>query len=559
MLRTVALALYWTSTTSAAACANLSPAQAQAELTIRRQQLAQWDDAYHRQGLSLVADEIYDQARRDLEHFRSCFPSATSPEPAADNPLTTSAGPIQQPIAQTGLNKLADAAAVRQWLSTRDELWIQPKVDGVAVSLVFQDGHLQQAISRGDGSSGQDWTANARLIPELTPALASHGTLLLQGELYWRLPGHIQAQAGSLGARSKVAGLMARQPLNATQAAQIGVFIWEWPNGPAKMSERLSGLRNLGFSLPEQLSQPINSFAQAAQWRDTWYRSALPFASDGVVLKQSTRPSGEHWHASPPSWAAAWKYPITQALALVRAVHFNIGRTGHITPVLNLQPLRLDDRRISRVSLGSLQRWQQLDIRPGDQVAIALAGLTIARLDSVVARNPQRAQLSVPDASDYQPLSCWQFSPACASQFHARLNWLSGKHGLALPGIGPGTWGKLLKAQQLHGLLDWLNLDAGQLANVQGFSARSASQVNHSLQAARQRPFRTWLKAIGLPPSANANLADNWRTLAQRSLLQWQAEAGISRARAQALHDFFQHPEVLALRAQLQAAGVAGF
>ena len=515
--------------TLAATCPNLSPSQAQTELNERSQQIAQWDDAYHRQGVALIADELYDQARSQLAHLRDCFPAAT-PHSTADKPLASSGGPIKQPIAQTGLNKLADESAVRQWISTRNELWMQPKVDGVAVTLIFQDGRLQQAISRGDGSSGQDWTANARLIPELKQPLASHGALLLQGELYWRLPGHIQAKAGSLGARGKVAGLMARRNLSAAEAEQIGIFLWEWPNGPTSMLERLAGLRALGFALPQQLSQPISSFEQAQQWRDTWYRSELPFASDGVVLKQSLRPSGEHWQASPQEWAAAWKYPIAQALAQVRTVQFSIGRTGRITPALNLQPLRLDDRRIRRVSLGSLQRWQQLDIRPGDQVA-----------------------------SDYHALSCWQFSPTCASQFRARLTWLSGKHGLALPGVGPGTWDKLLKAQHLHGLLDWLYLTPTQLANTQGFASRSASQLSHSLHTARQRPFRTWLGAIGLPPCGAAKLADNWQALAQRSLRQWQTEPGISRARAQALHGFFRQPEVLALRAQLQAAGVAGF
>jgi DNA ligase (NAD+) len=544
--------------TLAATCPNLSPSQAQTELTERSQQIAQWDDAYHRQGVALIADELYDQARSQLAQLRDCFPAAT-PHSSADKPLASSGGPIKPPIAQTGLNKLADESAVRQWISTRNELWIQPKVDGVAVTLIFQDGRLQQAISRGDGSSGQDWTANARLIPELTQPLASHGALLLQGELYWRLPGHIQAKAGSLGARGKVAGLMARRNLSAAEAGQIGIFIWEWPSGPTSMPERLTGLRALGFALPQQLSHPINTFEQAQQWRDTWYRSELPFASDGVVLKQNLRPSGEHWQASPPEWAAAWKYPIAQALAQVRTVQFSIGRTGRITPVLNLQPLRLDDRRIRRVSLGSVQRWQKLDIRPGDQVAIVLAGLTIPRVDTVVTRNPQRPELSVPLASDYHALSCWQYSPACASQFRARLIWLSGKQGLALPGVGPGTWDKLLKAQRVSGLLDWLDLTTEQLGSTPGFGLRSASQLSQSLQAARQRPFRTWLRAIGLPPSCAAKLADDWSTLAQRNVAQWQAEPGISPARAQALQRFFQHPEVLALRAQLQAIGVAGF
>lgn len=541
--------------TLAGNCPDLSPTQAHTQLTEYRQQIAQWDDAYHRQGVALIADELYDQARSHLDLLQDCFPRAAK----ANNPLAGSGGPRQHPVAQTGLNKLGNEAAVRQWINRHQPLWIQPKVDGVAVTLVFADGHLQQAISRGDGHSGQDWTANARQIPALAQPLPSNGELIVQGELYWRLNGHIQATAGSVNARGKVAGLMARQHLTPSEAEQIGLFIWEWPNGPTDMGERLAGLSALGFTQTAQFSQPISNFEQAKQWRATWYRSALPFASDGVVLKQGTRALVSPLQNAPPTSAAAWKYPIAQALAQVRAVQFNIGRTGRITPVLRLQPLRLDDRTISRVSLGSLQRWQQLDIRPGDQVAIALAGLTIPRLDEVVWRNPQRAELVIPKTADYHAGSCWQFSPACASQFRARLIWLSGKQGLALPGVGPGSWDKLLNAQHLHGLLDWLNLTPTQLSEVPGFGLRSASNLSHSLQAARQRPFRSWLRALGLPPSGNAKLADDWTTLAQRSLAQWQAEPGLNPARARALQQFFQQPEVLVLRAQLQAIGVAGF
>lgn len=557
MPRRIALALLYllSPLTVAADCPDLSPPQAHAELAARSEQIAQWDDAYHRQGVALIADELYDQARSQLELLRDCFPDTH----ATANPLANSGGPLKHPVTQTGLNKLADESAARQWISTHQELWIQPKVDGVAVTLVFQDGRLQQAISRGDGSSGQDWTANARRIPTLARPLASTGTLILQGELYWRLPGHIQAKDGSLGARGKVAGLMARQTLSANEAAQIDLFIWDWPAGPADMRERLEGLRALGFEQPQQLSQPISSFEQAQHWRDTWYRGALPFASDGVVLKQGTRPAAEHWQATPPSWAAAWKYPISQALAEVRAVHFNIGRTGRITPVLSLQPVRLDDRSISRVSLGSLQRWQQLDIRPGDQVTIALAGLTIPRVDAVLWRTPQRLELAVPNAADYHAGSCWQSSPACASQFRARLIWLSGKQGLALPGVGPGSWDKLLKAQQLNGLLDWLSLSPEQLSATPGLGTRSAANLSHSLQSAHQRPFLTWLRALGLPSTGDAKLPNNWEQLAGRSPQQWQTEPGISAHRAQQLSAFFQQPQLLALRTQLQAAGVEGF
>ena len=556
MLRQLALSFTLLSPAALAAnCPDWPAAQAQAELARRTNQLAQWDEAYHRQGVALVADELYDQARQQLHDLRDCLNSTT----AAANPLASSGGPLQHPIAQTGLDKLADAAAVRAWLKNRKDVWVQPKVDGVAVTLVFVDGRLQQAISRGDGERGQDWTRNARQIPALARTLPSRGSLVLQGELYWRRPAHIQADAGSLGARSKVAGWLARTRLSTEDAAQIGVFIWDWPAGPASMRERLTGLSALGFADSQAFSQPISDFQQAQAWRERWYRQALPFASDGVVLKQSRRPTAEHWRASPPSWAAAWKYPLRQGLATVRRVQFSIGRTGRITPVVQLQPLRLDDRRISRVSLGSLPRWQALDIRPGDQLELSLAGLSIPHVERVFWRNPQRDAVSVPNPADYHALSCWQFTPACASQFRARLVWLSGPHGLAMPGVGPGTWDKLLRSRQLHGLLDWLQLSEAQLASTPGVGPRSARQLHQRLQGARANAFATWLRALGLPLDKAQQLPANWASLSARTPEQWQAAAGLSNRRGEQVQAFLQHPEVQALRAQLQAQEISGF
>ncbi|MDO9624099.1 MAG: NAD-dependent DNA ligase LigB [Pseudomonas sp.] len=540
----------------AAPCPEWRAARAESEISALREQIAAWDQAYHDQGASLVADELYDQALARLEQWRSCFAGIGTP-PA--DPLTGNTGRTLHPVAQTGLRKLADDAAVQDWIATRSDLWIQPKVDGVAVTLVYRSGHLHQVISRGDGRSGQDWTARARRLPAIPQRLQAAQSLTLQGELYWRLPQHVQAEAGGLGARGRVAGLLARQTLDDEHAAGIGLFVWDWPDGPTEMRERLQQLDALGFVDSAQLSQPIRSFSEASHWHQHWYRSALPFASDGVVLRQGNRPPAQRWQAEPPHWAAAWKYPLTQALTVVQAVDFRIGRSGRITPVLRLQPIRLDERRIEYVSLGSLQRWQTLDIRPGDQVAIQLAGLTIPKLQSVVWRSQQRPAVQAPQSDDHHALSCWRITPACTSQFRARLAWLSGKQGLALPGVGPGTWDKLLQAQQLDGLLDWLTLSAMQLAEVPGLGPRSASKLEQSFALARQRPFADWLHALGLPPSGTAPLADNWNELAQRSNAQWQHQPGIGPSRAAQLQAFFQHPEVQALREQLRTAGVEGF
>lgn len=276
-------------------------------------------------------------------------------------------------------------------------------------------------------------------------------------------------------------------------------------------------------------------------------------------MRQGERPPVQRWRAQAPYWIAAWKYPYAQALAEVRTVNFNIGRSGRITPVLELKPVQLDDRKISRLSVGSLQRWQELDIRPGDQIALSLAGLTIPRLDSVVSRNIKRVDLKVPDPAAFHGLSCFELTPGCESQFRARLVWLSGKKGLALSGVGPGSWEKLINAGQINGLIDWMTLDREQLVNIPGLGERSSAKLLGSLHSARQRPFATWLKAIGLPPAGNADLNRDWRELAARSVEQWQAEPGVGPGRAMQLVAFFQHPQMQALSEQLRANGIEGF
>ncbi|CAM3491671.1 DNA ligase B [Pseudomonas floridensis] len=550
-----ALLLCISTVTQASQCPEWSPDQARKQIHALEQQIAGWDDSYHRLGISQIPDELYDQSRQRLNAWRACFATRA----VNDNPLKTAVGPVPHPVAHTGVNKLADEKAVKAWLKGRSDLWIQPKVDGVAVTLVYSAGKLANVISRGDGIKGQDWTPQAQLIKAIPQQLPWPDNVVLQGELYERLTDHVQASAGSVNARSKVAGLMARKTISSTQADTIGLFVWDWPNGPASMHERLAGLKAMGFEDSAAYTQTLDHFGLAAQWREHWYRSPLPFATDGVIMRQGERPSAEQWQARAPYWIAAWKHPYAQALADVRKVSFTVGRSGRITPILELVPLRLDDRTITRISTGSLQRWQTLDIRPGDQVAVSLAGLTIPRLDGVITRSVERAQVNPPDASDFHELSCWQPTPGCDSQFRARLTWLSGKKGLALSGVGPGTWDRLVESGKINGLVDWMTLDQAELATIPGLAERSSAKLFASLQSARQRPFQTWLKAIGLPPAGTAQLNVGWDELAARSVEHWQAEPGIGPGRAAKLRAFFQDPQVQALSQQLRIQGISGF
>ena len=238
-------------------------------------------------------------------------------------------------------------------------------------------------------------------------------------------------------------------------------------------------------------------------------------------------------------------------------MEFRIGRTGRITPLLQLVPVQLDGRRIRTLSLGSLERWRALDVRPGDRVAVALAGHSIPQLDSVAWRATERAAVAVPEPNRYHPHSCWRPLPGCEQQFLSRLVWLGGKQGLALDGIGAGTWQALLDAGLLPDLLAWLTLDAVTLQQVPGIGEARASKLATTFAQARKRPLAQWLKALGMPGKApQVNL--DWDALAARAPAQWQVEAGVGPARAKQLQAFFREPELQALRERLRVVGIPG-
>nr|WED67537.1 hypothetical protein PJ912_13045 [Pectobacterium colocasium] len=145
----------------------------------------------------------------------------------------------------------------------------------------------------------------------------------------------------------------------------------------------------------------IGSFADAEKWRHHWYHNPLPFVTDGVVIRQTKEPQGRYWRNTAADWAIAWKYPPVHQVAEVTDVAFSVGRTGKIAVVLKLNPLQLDDKSVSRVNVGSLSRWKQWDVLPGDRVSVSLAGQGIPRLDNVVWRGTERPAIVSPNEHDF--------------------------------------------------------------------------------------------------------------------------------------------------------------
>jgi DNA ligase (NAD+) len=557
MLRSaVGLLLLLSLTFAHADCPDRTAEQARPELDAWRRQLDEWNRAYRAEGRSPIDDDIYDQLLQRYESLRACFPGlASKPEQRGNT------GAVRAAVAQTGLGKLADVDAVAEWMRVRDkdDLWVQPKADGVALTLLYIDGELLSATSRGDGVYGSDWTQQVRRMPAVPARLRqAPARVVLQGELIWRLPGHRQANAGGVGARSKVVGALAREALDTETASRIALFVWDWPDGPDTMQARLDVLAAMGFGDSVALAQRVRTSEDVAKWREHWYRTELPFATDGIVIRQGRRPPASMWTAAPPAWAVAWKYPPAKVVATVVGVDFRHGRSGRMDAVLQLEPITLGDRTVQRVLLGSLSRWKALDVRPGDQVAVALAGLTIPRFDGVVLRAAQRVDVPMPSSRPDDALACWEPVPGCEKQFLARLVWLSGKQGLMIDGIGERNWRMLIDAGLIRGMLDWMSLTSSQLQAVPGIGRTRAVAWVNAFEQARQRDFATWLRSLGMPPAGDIGLS-NWEAGVAMTEQAWRQHPGVGPVRARKLKAFFEHPQVQWLAGQLHEMGVDGF
>ncbi|ENA8211748.1 NAD-dependent DNA ligase LigB [Escherichia coli] len=539
-----------------AVCPAWSPARAQEEISRLQQQIKQWDDDYWKEGKSEVEDGVYDQLSARLTQWQRCFGS--EPRDVMMPPLN---GAVMHPVAHTGVRKMVDKNALSLWMRERSDLWVQPKVDGVAVTLVYRDGKLNKAISRGNGLKGEDWTQKVSLIsavPQTVSGPLANSTL--QGEIFLQREGHIQQQMGGIYARAKVAGLMMRQDDSDTLNS-LGVFVWAWPDGPQFMSDRLKELATAGFTLTQTYTRAVKNADEVARVRNEWWKAELPFVTDGVVVRAAKEPESRHWLPGQAEWLVAWKYQPVAQVAEVKAIQFAVGKSGKISVVASLAPVMLDDKKVQRVNIGSVRRWQEWGIAPGDQILVSLAGQGIPRIDDVVWRGAERTKPTPPE-NRFNSLTCYFASDVCQEQFISRLVWLGAKQVLGLDGIGEAGWRALHQTHRFEHIFSWLLLTPEQLQNTPGIAKSKSAQLWHQFNLARKQPFTRWVMAMGIPltrAALNASDERSWSQLLFSTEQFWQQLPGTGSGRARQVIEWKENAQIKKLGSWLAAQQITGF
>lgn len=531
---------------------------------------------YRLNGRSSLSDQEYDYLKNKLVFLQNCFKFL----PQGMNKDFLFAGKLVHKVVHSGLYKAKSEQEINSFLHKNLEngIWLTPKVDGIAISLIYKKGELVQAITRGDGFYGEDVTQRVKELKNIPQNLPSKIDLILQGELYWTQENRIEAKATLSNAREKIFGFLMQKAqihtedenqkvtlvdmldklyksketkvINESEVSKItdakdkiGLFVWEAPTLEVSMQQRLDFLEQQGFEDTKKFSYKVETLQEIKKLKDDIFTKPSKFPTDGIVLTTTDRPNYKRWTVADRYWSIAWKHDFQTSLTSVEKITFSVGRTGKITPIVYFQPLKIQGRNYSKASLGSLNKLLDMQLKSGDLVEVELAGGIIPKIKKVVWQQISSKQIQIPDFSNYTNTSCMTYNPQCKEQFLARLVYLSEE--LPIKGVKEGTWDLLINAKLIQKLSDWQRINKKDLKDIKGLNTKSIDKIFSAFQIAKTQTFTKYLHSLGVPLALDIldktqkqlDLADELKAWSQVSVTDWQ-KIGLSATSAKIVKDY---------------------
>ena len=503
--------------------------------TIRRN-----DWLYYVKDAPEISDAEYDRLFHELQDLERAFPDLRTP----DSPTQRVGGQpsekfptVEHAARMLSLDSDASEEAARRFDerlrkavgADRVSYVVEPKFDGLSVELVYEDGDLARASTRGDGARGEGITANVRTIRSVPLRLRDEtrpvpSTLSIRGEVLMRMEGFDalnerlleegkepfanprNASAGSL--RQLDPSITASRPLEAYAYDILASSVAD----VRTQRETLDALRDWGFRVSE-LSGHVETIDEAQALHEEFLakRDDLPFEIDGIVLKLDDLAARDEVGATSrhPRWAFAWKFPPRAEVTRILSIVPSVGRTGVVTPVALMRPVEIGGVTVSRASLHNREEVARKDVREGDLVRVQRAGDVIPQVvERIEEEDRERgAEFRMPETcpscgtelEERGPFTVCPNSFGCPAQLVGRIQHFGSRQALDIEGLGEET-AKLLVERGLVGVVpDLFDLRPEQLTPLEGFAETSASNLVNAIDAARTTELSRFLHGLGIP------------------------------------------------------------
>jgi len=470
------------------------------------------------------------------------------------------------------------------------------KFDGIAVSLVYENGVLVRGATRGDGERGDDITPNIKTIRSVPLRLMvrkGFGNVEVRGEVFMTKKGfeklnRAQEKAGEksfANPRNATAGTLKLQDpsLVAKRPLEFSAYYLRPLNRRGVKSGEISThfdslhlMRSLGLPVSRHAALrktmwDVIDFCNA--WEEK--RESVPFEIDGIVIKVNAlnhqRKLGST--AKSPRWAIAYKFKAKQATTLLHTIHFQVGRTGAVTPVAELEPVFLAGSTISRATLHNEDEIRRKDIREGDTVLIEKGGDVIPKIVQVVLdKRPKKSRpFKMPDTCPVcrshlvriegeAAVRCENIT--CPAQVHRRIEHFASRGAMDIDGLGEQLVYQLVESQKVHDYGDLFYLDKDELAGMERMGAKSAENLIKSFETSKKRPLDRVIFALGIRfvgSGVAALLADYFgsiEALQKATVSTLDAIEGVGPVIAESVIQFFKQPANLKVLDKLCKAGV---
>ena len=573
-----------------------------------QQIIAEHQRLYYEEDSPVIPDSEYDKLFKELKTLEETYPELTdanSPTkrvggaPSVKFSKVTHATPMLS--LENALNKgeLADffsrvsSSLLKNHIVNDGNLpyMAEMKMDGLAVSLFYRGGKLVRGATRGDGKVGEDVTENIKTISSIPQALSENfpSAVEIRGEvlMFKNVFEEINRQREEAGEpllanpRNAAAGAIRQLESKVTAERQLSFYAYYVTGaeffGLKKQSDVLKWLSSNGFPVQDAAAlceneQEADSFIE--YWRDA--RHDLPYVTDGVVFKLNDielwNKLGSTSHA--PRWAAAFKYPSEEKETRVLGIEISVGRTGALTPIADLSPVRLGGSTVQRASLHNEDEVRRKDVRVGDLVKVRKAGEVIPEIIGVIkeARNGAEKAFKMPEfcpvcgaavarLPDEAAVRCPNRA-SCPAQIREAMIHFASRSGMDIKGLGEKLIDTLMECGLIGNLGDIYSLDKEQLAELPRMGEKSAQNIISAIEASRSKPLESLLAALGIRyvgSRAAEILAENFlnmNKIAEAGIEELSNVDGIGETIASSMAAFFTDESNRALIERLAARGV---